>query len=50
MFFPFTELMDLCDPIKFKQFISWDGNTINLQHLKLDRIGRKYLEKLNEMK
>lgn len=44
--------MDLCDPQKYKQFISWDGDAINLQHFKLDRIGRKYLqslEKENEM-
>lgn len=38
-----TELMDLCDSQKFKQFISWDGDSVNLQHLKLDRISRKYL-------
>lgn len=42
------ELMDLCDPQKFKQFISWDGDSINLQHFKLDRISRKYLQKLGE--
>ncbi|XP_055313604.1 translation machinery-associated protein 16 homolog [Sitodiplosis mosellana] len=42
------ELIDLCDPQKYKQFISWDGDSINLQHFKLDRIGRKYLQKLDE--
>lgn len=36
--------MNLCDNQKFKQFISWDGNSINLQHFKLDRISRKFFE------
>lgn len=40
--------MDLCDPEKFKQFISWDGDSINIQHLKIQRIGRKYLQNLDE--
>lgn len=43
-----SELMDLCDPVKFKQFISWDGDSINLQHFKLERISRKYLQNLDE--
>lgn len=47
-FISFTELMDLCDPEKFKQFISWDGDSINIQHLKIERIGRKYLQNLDE--
>lgn len=37
--------MDLCDPVKYSKFTSWDGNSINLQHFKLDRISRKHLEK-----
>jgi len=37
------ELMDLTDEIKFKNFKNWDGNSINLQHLKLDRICKKKL-------
>lgn len=37
------ELMNLCDPEKFKIFMSWDGNSVNLQHFKLDRISRKFL-------
>ncbi|XP_031640871.1 translation machinery-associated protein 16 homolog [Contarinia nasturtii] len=43
------ELMDLCDPIKYKKFISWDGDSINLQHFKLERISKKYLENHNKM-
>lgn len=42
------ELMNLCDPVKYKEFISWDGNSINLQHLKLERISKKFLEKLKD--
>lgn len=44
-----TELMDLCDPVKYKQFISWDGDSINLQHFKLERISKKSLENHNKM-
>lgn len=40
--------MDLCDPQKFKKFISWDGDSINLQHFKLDRVSRKYLQNLDQ--
>lgn len=42
------ELMNLCDPEKYKQFLSWDGSSVNLQHLKLDRISKKFLDDLNE--
>lgn len=42
-----VELMNLCDPIKFKSFDSWDGNSVNLQHLKVDRISKKFLEDLS---
>lgn len=44
----FLELMDLCEPAKLKKFISWDGDSINLQHFKLDRISRKYLDNLEQ--
>lgn len=40
------ELMNLCDPEKFKAFISWDGNSVNLQHFKLERISKKFLDEL----
>lgn len=40
------ELMDLCDAEKYKIFLSWDGNSINLQHFKLDRISKRSLEEL----
>lgn len=42
------ELMNLCDPEKYKQFISWDGNSINLQHLKTERISKKLLDSLKD--
>ncbi|KAJ6626131.1 Translation machinery-associated protein 16 like [Pseudolycoriella hygida] len=38
------ELMDLTDAAKFENFKKWDGNSVNLQHLKLDRISKKYLQ------
>lgn len=44
---PGIELMNLCDPVKYKEFLNWDGNTINLQHLKLDRISKKFLDNLS---
>lgn len=31
---------------KLSRFVSWDGDAVNLQHFKLDRISRKYLENL----
>ncbi|KAG4071973.1 hypothetical protein HA402_006134 [Bradysia odoriphaga] len=37
------ELMDLTDAVKFENFKNWDGNSINLQHFKLDRICKKQL-------
>lgn len=42
------ELMNLCDPEEYKQFLSWDGSSVNLQHFKLDRISKKFLDELNE--
>lgn len=40
--------MNLCDVDKYKTFMSWDGNSVNLQHFKLDRISRKFLDNLKE--
>lgn len=42
--------MDLCDAQKFKKFISWDGDGVNIQHFKLERISRKYLQNLDKNK
>lgn len=39
--------MNLCDPAKYEEFVSWDGNSINLQHLKLERISKQFLKKLS---
>lgn len=40
------ELINLCDPEKYKIFLSWDGNSVNLQHFKLDRISKHFLDAL----
>lgn len=40
------ELINLSDPEKFKLFIEWDGNSVNLQHFKLERISKKFLDEL----
>lgn len=38
-----TEFIDLCDAAKFKAFMSWDGNAVNLQHYRLERIQKSKL-------
>lgn len=40
------EFINLCDPIKFKSLMDWDGNAINIQHLKMELISRGSLERL----
>lgn len=40
------EMINLCDPDKFKTFLEWDGNSVNLQHFKLERISKKFLNDL----
>lgn len=40
------ELINLCDPEKFKTFMEWDGNSVNLQHFKLERISNTFLNDL----
>ena len=42
------ELPDLCDPIAFQKFKSWDGNSYNIQHLDVKFISKSYLGKVNE--
>ncbi|XP_075157059.1 translation machinery-associated protein 16 homolog [Haematobia irritans] len=42
------ELVNLCDPIKFKSLMDWDGSAINVQHLKLDLISHNMLQKLKQ--
>ena len=44
----FLEFLNLCDPEKFKMFTSWDGNALNLQHIKLERISKKQLLKMEQ--
>lgn len=47
------ELPDLCDPIVFKAFKNWDGNSHNIQHLEIKFISKSYLDKIaqgNQMK
>uniref|UniRef100_A0A0A1WRT2 UPF0534 protein CG15027 n=1 Tax=Zeugodacus cucurbitae TaxID=28588 RepID=A0A0A1WRT2_ZEUCU len=40
------ELLNLCDPIKFKSLMDWDGSALNVQHLKLDLVSQKMLQGL----
>lgn len=40
------EFLNLCDPVKFKSLMDWDGNAINIQHLKFELVSRGNLEKL----
>ncbi|XP_011191720.1 translation machinery-associated protein 16 homolog [Zeugodacus cucurbitae] len=40
------ELLNLCDPIKFKSLMDWDGSALNVQHLKLDLVSQKMLQRL----
>lgn len=40
------ELLNLCDPVKFKSLMDWDGSALNVQHLKLDLVSYKMLQRL----
>uniref|UniRef100_A0A0K8VJ26 UPF0534 protein CG15027 n=1 Tax=Bactrocera latifrons TaxID=174628 RepID=A0A0K8VJ26_BACLA len=40
------ELLNLCDPVKFKSLMDWDGSALNVQHLKLDLVSHKMLQRL----
>ncbi|XP_037942034.1 translation machinery-associated protein 16 homolog [Teleopsis dalmanni] len=40
------EMINLCDPIKYKTLLDWDGSAINVQHLKLDLISQNFLQRL----
>lgn len=44
------ELPNLCDPLEFKQFHEWDGDSSKIQHLKMHFISRKFLNQLKEKK
>lgn len=43
------ELPDLCDPIAFQKFKSWDGNSHNIQHLDIKFISKGYLAKIKKL-
>lgn len=43
------EIMDLCDKEVFKSFKNWDGNAVNIQHLKFIRVSKKYLDDLKKL-
>lgn len=45
LFYFFSELMNLCDEEQYRQFRLWDGNAVNLQHFKMERISKKSLLK-----
>lgn len=38
-----ADFINLCDAAKFKSFMAWDGNAVNLQHYKLELVSRKKL-------
>ena len=40
------ELINMCDPEKFKSLQDWDGSAINVQHLKLDLVSKGMLHRL----
>ncbi|XP_055372705.1 translation machinery-associated protein 16 homolog [Condylostylus longicornis] len=42
------DLINLCDSEKFKILKEWDGSAINIQHMKLDLISKKFFEKLTK--
>ncbi|XP_055912259.1 translation machinery-associated protein 16 homolog [Eupeodes corollae] len=42
------EMINLCDPVKFKSLLDWDGNAINVQHLKFDLISNGMLQRLKK--
>ncbi|XP_065364250.1 translation machinery-associated protein 16 homolog [Calliphora vicina] len=41
-------LLNLCDPIKYKSLLDWDGSGINVQHLKLELISYNMLQRLKK--
>lgn len=44
----FLELLNLCDPVKFKSLLDWDGSAINVQHLKVELISKNMLQRLKK--
>ncbi|XP_053947947.1 translation machinery-associated protein 16 homolog [Anastrepha ludens] len=40
------ELLNLCDPAKFKSLMDWDGSALSIQHLKLDLVSHNLLQRL----
>ncbi|XP_068155338.1 translation machinery-associated protein 16 homolog [Drosophila tropicalis] len=40
------ELLNLCDAGKFKTLLDWDGSALSVQHLKLDLVSQKMLQRL----
>ncbi|XP_013111576.2 translation machinery-associated protein 16 homolog [Stomoxys calcitrans] len=42
------ELLNLCDPVKFKSLMDWDGSAINVQHLKLDLVSHNMLQRFKK--
>ncbi|XP_017483152.1 PREDICTED: translation machinery-associated protein 16 homolog [Rhagoletis zephyria] len=43
------ELLNLCDPLKFKSLIDWDGSALSVQHLKLDLVSFNMLQRLKNV-
>lgn len=43
------ELPNLCDPVEFKKFQDWDGNSHNIQHLKMIFISKRILNDMRAL-
>lgn len=43
------QFMDLCDLLQFRAFKDWDGNSMSLQHFKLQLISRNFIENKSKM-
>lgn len=46
---PGFQLLDLCNPVQFQVFKDWNGNTMSLQHIKMDLISKKFIENKMQM-
>lgn len=42
------QLLNLCDPLKYKSLLDWDGSGINVQHLKLELISHNMMQRLKK--
>ncbi|XP_067634976.1 translation machinery-associated protein 16 homolog [Eurosta solidaginis] len=43
------ELLNLCEPTKFKSLMEWNGNALTVQHLKLDLVSHNMIQRLKNV-